>query len=243
MNRKPEPVREALDAQVAEAGAAWLADAEQQVVADPAALPVLFPQVGRRVGRGELRDPRLAGWTVDDAARAVLLVAAGEAAGAQITGLYRHGDANERRGVLRALDVVELDAQGRAAGAELVGDALRTNDLRLVAAALGPFGVGTLDDEGLSHAVLKCVFTGVPLRAVHGLRERATPGMARMLAGYVHERIAAGRAVPAEVWPLIDAHPPQAELDAITAELDSPVPERRKAAEAALADRAESKER
>ena len=58
-----------------------------------------------------------------------------------------------------------------------------------------------------------------------------------MLGRYVHERIAAGRTVPADVWPLIDRHPPAAELEAIEAELQSPHPDRRSAAAAALAGR------
>jgi hypothetical protein len=58
-----------------------------------------------------------------------------------------------------------------------------------------------------------------------------------MLGRYVHERIAAGRTVPADVWPLIDRHPPATELAAIEAELDHPHADRREAAEAALAGR------
>ncbi len=190
-------------------------------------------------------------WTVDDAGRALLLVAAAERPGAArndagagglaavLRELYRHGDAAEKRGVLRALDVLDLDGPARDAARDLVADALRTNDLRLIGAALGPFGSAALDDDALAHAVLKCVFVGVPLAAVPGLHARRTPELSRMLAAYVHERIAAGRAVPPEVWPVIDAHPPAAELAAIRAELDSPVPDRREAASAALAGRQE----
>jgi hypothetical protein len=56
-----------------------------------------------------------------------------------------------------------------------------------------------------------------------------------MLADYVHERVAAGRDVPAEVWRIIERFPPAEELDAIIAELNHPVDERRHAAERALA--------
>jgi hypothetical protein len=46
--------------------------------------------------------------------------------------------------------------------------------------------------------------------------------------------VAAGRDIPAEVWAIIDRHPPQAELAAIEAERDSEFPDRREAAEKAL---------
>jgi len=188
---------------------------------------------------GDARD--LHAWTVDDAGRAVLLAVRRPAEAEDLTALYRTGDAAERRGVLRALDVVELDGRARKAGGELVADALRTNDLRLVAAALGPFGLTTLDDDAFAHAVLKCVFSGVPLSGIAGLGGRATPLLARMLTAYAHERVAAGRTVPAEIWPLVDAHPPVAELDALAAELDAPDEARRGAAAAALRDRRQAR--
>ena len=43
--------------------------------------------------------------------------------------------------------------------------------------------------------------------------------------------------LPAEVWPVIDRFPPDAELAAIAAELDSPFDDRRDAAERALGGR------
>jgi hypothetical protein len=212
--------------------AAWLEAAEGAVARDPAEIRARFPQVGRRLGR----DPLVEGWTVDDAGRALLLVALGPDVTGELADLYRYGDAAERRGVLRALDVLDLTGHEELARG-LVADALRTNDLRLVGAALGTWSVAHLGDDAFAHAVLKCVFSGVPLAGIPGLAGRATPGLARMLASFAHERIAAGRTVPAEIWPVIDAHPPAEELAAITEELSSPVADRRQAAAAALAQR------
>ena len=55
-----------------------------------------------------------------------------------------------------------------------------------------------------------------------------------MLAAFVHERVAAGRDIPAEVWDVIDRHPPVDELAAIEAERASRFADRREAAERAL---------
>jgi hypothetical protein len=107
----------------------------------------------------------------------------------------------------------------------------------LVSAALGPYGVAQLSDEEFAHAVLKCVFVGLPVGAVPGAGTRARGEVARMLADWVHERVAAGRDVPQEIWSLIDLDPPAARLAAITAELDHPVEARRRAARAALEQR------
>jgi hypothetical protein len=85
--------------------------------------------------------------------------------------------------------------------------------------------------------VLKCVFVGVSLTEIAGTRERTTPALSAMLGRYVHERIAAGRTVPPDVWPLIDLHPPGEELAAITTELGHAHADRREAAAAALAGR------
>lgn len=220
-------------------GQAWLEESRAAVAADPAAIRARFPAAGRNVGRGPLGNEAPPGgplfaWTLDDAARALLIDALGPHVGEELDDLYRHGDTAERRAVLRWIGSHEDVPSGAAA---LVEDALRSNDPRLMAAALAPATVRRLDAHLLRQAVLKCVFAGVPLAGIAGLEERADAELARMLAGYVHERIAAGRDVAPEVWPLIDVHPPEAELAAITAKLDHPVEERRRAARSALASR------
>jgi hypothetical protein len=217
---------------------AWLDEAVARVRATPSAIATVFPAVGRGVGRGPL-NPDAAGdpitsWSVDDAARTLLLVALGDAADSELELLYRHGDARERRGVLRSLAFLGVDP---GLGLRLVDDGLRTNDVGLIAAAMGPFAAERLDDAAYAQGVLKCVFVGVSLSDVAGTSERTTPALSAMLSRYVHERIAAGRTVPPDVWPLIDLYPPAEELAAIQAELDHPHADRRRAAEAALAGR------
>jgi len=225
----------ALDDRVSPEALAWLRESVAAIEADAAAVRTRFPMAGRKVGRAPL-DPDadaddVHAWTIDDAARTLLLVALGDGVEAELRDLYRFGDAAERRGLLRALRY--LPVADRAM--DILDDAIRTNDTRLVAAALGPYATEHLDDAAYDQAVLKCVFIGVPIAPLDGLPGRATPETARMLAAFVHERVAAGRDIPAEVWDVIDRHPPAAELAAIEAERESEFADRREAAERALA--------
>lgn len=232
------PLEQAIAARLDAAAAGWLAQARGRVTDDPDTIAAVFPAVGRAVGRGPLHPGEQAAslhaWTLEDAARTLLLVWLGADAGRHLPLLYRHGDAAERRGVLRGLPFLTLRDE---VGLPLLEDALRTNDLRLIAAALGPYAIATLSDAALAQAVLKCVFLGIPLAGIGGLESRADAEMAAMLARYAHERVAAGRAVPEEIWPLIDRFAPAAELAAIEAELDHPQLSRRRAARQALASR------
>jgi hypothetical protein len=157
----------------------------------------LFPAAGRRWGRDPL--PTAPGWTADEAARALLL---DDVPVDDIEAAYRYGDASEKAAVLKALPLLPIGD----AGVPLLHDALRTNDTRLVAAALGPYAEH-LDDSAWRQGVLKCVFMGVPLAGVHGLNERADDELASMLAAFAQERTAAGREVPADALALL-VHPP-----------------------------------
>jgi hypothetical protein len=230
---------------------AWLDAAEEEIGRDRSAILRHLPAAARRVGRGPLdgdteptasgdmagAEVDLAGWTVDDAARAVLLLAIpldGDALAAMLADLYRHGDAAERRGILRALAVLPVGA----AALDLVREALRTSDDHLIEAALGPYAARHLEPDLWRQAVLKCVFNGIHLRTVAELHELADRELARMLADYAHERIAAGRGVPADIWPVMDRFPGVLEASGVPGELRSNVPDRRRAAERAMAERA-----
>jgi hypothetical protein len=219
IGRLRSAVEGAIDAAAGEPGRRWLEAAIARIGEQPRHIRVAFPAAGRMCGRGALHAPLQGpllgaepyGWTVDDGARALLLAALSQAIGPQAAGplaeearyLYEHGDAAERRGVLRALPLLPVGP----AALPLVRDALRTNDTRLISAALGPYAADHLDDHDYRHGVLKCVFTGIPLASVAGLERRAGHELARMLADYARELAAAGRDVPADIGPLIDAYP------------------------------------
>ncbi|MEV5162501.1 EboA domain-containing protein [Streptomyces sp. NPDC053728] len=184
--------RRELDARLGGAARAWLDEALAEA-AHAAAHPgadsgdppweLRFASVGRHCGLEHA-----------DSVRALLLVEA-RAGLPAVTRLYERGTAAERRAVLLTLHRLDLGA----AALPLVEDALRTNDTRLVAAAVGPYGAARLDAHGWRHAVLKCLFTEVPVESLDRLGERARGDaeLARMLKDFAAERTAAGRAVPA----------------------------------------------
>ncbi|WP_256795959.1 EboA domain-containing protein [Terrabacter sp. Ter38] len=176
-------------------------DAIAQVASDPTSLERHFPAAARTAAREGLDG---------DAAREALLMAVPGPAASVIDAVrrvYDHGDAAERRAVLLALPA--LDAPGRAnaigdAALPIVRDALRTNDTRLVAAALGPYAAAHLDADAWRQAVLKVLFTGIPVERVAGLADRADDELARMVRDYAAEREAAGRVVPPDARTVLD---------------------------------------
>jgi len=181
--------------------AAWCAE----IAADPTRIRVRFPAAAREIGRTPA-SPDPVAERVEDRHRVRLLEALAEGVAdpdrrsTEVHDLYRFGDGDERRAVLLGLHRLDLGDRGL----DLVRDALRTNDSRLVAAALGPYAAVHLDDAGWRQGVLKCLFVGVPLRLVTGLDERADAELTRMVTDYAAERRAAGRTVPDDALPFLE---------------------------------------
>ncbi|MFJ5260349.1 EboA domain-containing protein [Streptomyces sp. NPDC088387] len=184
-------LRAGLGARLDPAARTWLDRALREAEANPgthgpiSVWELRLAEAGRRCGPDHA-----------DAAR-VLILDAARADTAALHRVYSQGTAAERRAVLHAL--AHLVAGPEAL--PLVEDALRTNDTRLVAAALGPYGARHLTPHAWRHAVLKCLFTEVPLSEVADLarRARGDTELARMLDDYAAERTAAGRPVPADL--------------------------------------------
>lgn len=184
----PGALHDLLRARLEGAARAWLDQALDEAAAHPgghgpiSVWELRLAEAGRRCGPAHA-----------DAAR-VLILHTARADPAALTRVYRQGTADERRAVLHALPHLVPGPEALP----LVEDGLRTNDTRLVAAAVGPYAARHLDDHAWRHAVLKCLFTGVPVDAVAELPRRAhgDTELARMLRDFAAERRAADRPVP-----------------------------------------------
>ncbi|MET9813242.1 EboA domain-containing protein [Streptomyces sp. NPDC006355] len=178
------------------AARAWLEHALDEAAAHPglhgpiSVWELRLAEAGRRCGAAHA-----------DAAR-VLILDAARAGTDALTRVYFQGTADERRAVLHALPHL-VSGPGAL---PLVEDALRTNDTRLLTAAVGPYAARHLAPHAWRHAVLKCLFTGVPVDHVADLpgRARGDVELARMLGDYAAERTAAGRPVPEDLHRVLD---------------------------------------
>lgn len=188
--------RKELDAELGGAARAWLDEALAEAAHDAATPDAPGPYTSppwelRYAAAGRTCGPEHA-----DSVRSLLLVEA-RATLPSVTRLYEQGTAAERRAVLLTLHRLDLGDTALP----LVEDALRANDTRLVAAAVGPYAADHLDPHAWRHAVLKCLFTEVPVTAVARLDDRARGDdeLARMLGDFADERSAAGRPVPEDL--------------------------------------------
>jgi len=198
----PHDLHAHLADRLGEAARGWLDQALDEAAAHPGAhgpisvWELRLAEAGRRCG------PEHA-----DAAR-ILILHAARADTDALTRVYAQGTAAERRAVLHALPHLVPGPQALP----LVEDALRTNDTRLLAAAVGPYAARHLDAHHWRHAVLKCLFTGVPVTEVAELERRAHADreLARMLGDYAAERTAAGRPVPEDLHRVLTLTDPTA---------------------------------
>jgi hypothetical protein len=220
---------ELLDDFLAPDSRTWLREACGRLRTGAAELPVLFPQLPRRIGRDylppELRRDEDSGAVVDfgawracDAAALRLLAAAErDPRPKMLLDLHDRGDMEERTMALRALACLPI---GAATG-RLLGDAQRTNHVNHVVAACLDSNLlaRTLDAadprstgfgrEEFNRMILKLAFLDLPLRRVFGARRHADPELSGMLQGLATEREAAGRKVWHDTNRLI-AHAPTA---------------------------------
>ncbi len=196
---------------------AWLDEQLAALRKDAAdsALDIALGMIPRRLGKAELAladadlaaaheavpgwDPR--GWGVAEAARILALLslpAAGKPFAERFRSLCSTADVAELATLYRGLplypDPAALEPQ--------VGEGLRTN-MRVVFEAIAhrnPYPKAHFDDHRWNHMVLKALFIGSPLAPIQGLDERANPQLARIMLDFAHERWAAHRPVPFEIW-------------------------------------------
>jgi hypothetical protein len=240
-------LREWLRGQLDAAQNAWLDEQLANLEEHPAdgTLAIALGMAPRRLPKADLRydaaaaqaalpgwDPR--GWSVVDAARVLMLSGLpAEGFAARFQNLCRSADVAELVGLYRGLPLYPA----QAALEPQVGEGLRSN-MRSVFEAIAhrnPYPRAHFDQHRWNHMVLKALFIGAELAPIQGLDERANPELARILCDFAHERWAAGRPVPAELWRCVGPFAEGEAVEDLSRVLKSENAEERRAAAAALA--------
>ncbi len=176
-------------------------------------------------------------WTVDQAARVLLLLstgADGERFATRLDALCATADVDELVAFYRGLPLYPDAPRHRARAAEGV----RSN-MRVVFEAVAhgnPYPAEQLPDEAWNQMVLKALFVGSALHPITGLDRRANPALARMLGDYAHERWAARRSISPELWRCVGPFASGALLQDLARVLDKGNAPERAAAALALRD-------
>jgi hypothetical protein len=202
-------LRRLLGRVLAPAGMQWL-DAEierQRGGLDERRLAIALGMVGRKVGR-KLRarwQPQL--WGTDEAARVALVLATHRgddaAFAARVDKLCATGELTEQVAYLKGFAIFPAPRALHDRAREAVRSSIAPV---FEAIACGnPYPFDHFDESAWNQMVVKCVFSGVPIGSIVGLRERRNPELIAMLGDLVSERTAAGRPTPEEVRRFIAA--------------------------------------
>jgi hypothetical protein len=141
-------------------------------------------------------------WTLDDFARAALLLRAGEALPPAVLEsvadrAYHAGDVREQQAVLRALPL--LPHPDRFLGLAVHAERSGTSALFEAIACENPYPATHFPALNFNHLVLTALVSGVALDRIVGLGARVTPEVVRVANEYAAERRAAGRSVPSDL--------------------------------------------
>lgn len=196
----------------------WL-DHAQALPVDVSRGPLLdaYARAALYVGRSalrfsddDLRDLRAAApgvgferWTLDDAARALILIGRlhqgrpGRPFADDAVACFEEGDAREQQSWLRAL-MLWPETEHFLPHAI---DACRSNILPVFEAIACENGypAAHFPERNFNQMVLKALFNSIALSRVVGLASRLNPELSRMAGDYAAERAAAGRTVPADI--------------------------------------------
>jgi hypothetical protein len=194
--------------------AQWLSQALESI--ESAADPLADHQIASAMARRKLGDgpfkvtlqseregvTETGHWLCSDAGRILLAMALFRATDRAPTSLlsevYAYGDERERAALLKGLSL--LDGEGQwSIEAE---DCCRTNSLVLLTAIgmKNPYPARHFSSRGFNQLVLKSLFMGLNIAHLQDLKGRRNSELSEMCAGYIGERVAAGRDYPASIW-------------------------------------------
>lgn len=182
---------------------AWVAD---KMTSDSKGLSLAFVMVPRQVAKTRVGNIPSWNWqngTLDQLVRVYLLIqlAEKEDGKSRIETLFDTAEMNELVALYRALPVLPTPE----IWLHRATDAVRSNMGPVFdAIAFGnPYPLQYFSELAWNQLVLKCIFNDKPIHLIEGLDERANQALANTLADFAHERWAAGRRVPSQVWRLI----------------------------------------
>jgi hypothetical protein len=176
-----------------------------------------------------------AGWSVDQVARIALLLAAARDEGgfpAKLEQLCNTADVRELIAFYQGLPLYP----NQEVYVARAGEGARTN-MKAVFEAVAhrnPYPAEQFDEHTWNQLVLKAVFVGSSLNAIHDFDRRRNEDLARTLVDYAHERWAASRVITPELWRAVGPFIDGSMLDDMKRVAESDDPLERQAAVLAL---------
>ncbi len=244
-------VQEWIGARVDAAARAWLDDRASAIATgDKKALFLGFGMVPRKVGKADvtLSDAELSqaeaarpdwnprGWSLDQLARTFLVLSFPSDDAAlyvqTLDQLFQAGEVGELVALYQALPLLPNPTSHVLRTAE----GIRSN-IKSVFCAIAhqnPYPAEQLNDEQWNQLVLKCLFIDVPLDQLIGVDRRANAKLMTTLIDFAHERRAAHRPIPPDLWRCVGPFADERALDDLRLVLTTGSPEERQAAADAL---------
>jgi len=250
-SRLTELLHSWLASRVEVAALTWLDDRASAIATgDRKALFLGFGMVPRKVGKADmtLSDAELSqaeaarpgwnprGWSLDQLARTFLVLSFPSDDAEQfvqtLDQLFQAGEVGELVSLYQALPLLPHPASHVLRTAE----GIRSN-IKSVFCAIAhqnPYPADQLNDEQWNQLVLKCLFIEVPLDQLIGVDRRANAKLMTTLIDFAHERRAAHRPIPPDLWRCVGPFADERALDDLRLVLTTGSPEERQAAADAL---------
>lgn len=175
-------------------------------------LPLAFVATPRFIGkriiqskRSDINGLQVQDWTLDRLVRVYFLLLVEKIAPenfvSQIETLFDTAEINESIALFSALPLFSQPEIWMHRATE----AVRSNigDVFNSLAFANPYPATYFTEKAWNQLVLKCIFNDKPIHLIQGIDYRANQALANTLSDFAHERWAAGRTVPAQVWRLV----------------------------------------
>jgi hypothetical protein len=118
-----------------------------------------------------------------------------------IENLFKAAEMNELAALYSAIPVLKFPKHWRFQATEGV----RSNMSPVQDALMlqNPYPAEQLDDPAWNQLVMKAFFCDKPVEQILGFEDRTNETLARIAVDYAHERQAAGRTIPTQLWTLV----------------------------------------